>query len=358
MTPGGHGPTPPSPLGPPRWKRRARRPRFVLRTAVATLGSAVLAAAGATATDARALERPSALQIGDAPSLIPDAALRRAISPSGFWGGTYTTSTNEQVTIYISRSYPEDSAVGQQWADFVASLLHGPEISQVTIFLAPPTQVSQICGGQDVLGCYGNDQLIAPGEDQPGITAEAVIAHEYGHHIAEHRSNAPWRAIDWGTKRWSSYLNVCARARARELFPGAETALVYKFNPGEVFAEDYRLLNEQRLGLPITPWLVVDDSLQPDARALALVQADVTSPWTTNRTTTLRGTFARGGSSVRAFKVSTPYDGTLVTSLRSARSERLRINVRTTTICGSRTATLRVTRVSGLGAFAVSVSRP
>ena len=129
-------------------------------------------------------------------------------------------------------------------------------------------------------------------------------------------------------------------------------------HPGEVFAETYRLLNEQRLGLTITPWLVVDESLQPDTRALQLVQQDVTSPWTSNQTTTLRGTFTRRGSSLRTFKVSTPYDGTLATSVRAARGERLRINVHTATICGARTMTLRVTRTAGAGAFSVAVSRP
>ena len=360
MNPGGHGQTPPSsPLGPPRWERRAGRRRLALRASFLTLAAALVAAGATTTTaSARTLDRPHALQIADGPAVIPDAALRRAISPNGFWGGTWTTSTNERVTVYISRSYPEDPAVGQQWANFVASLLHGSEISQVAIYLAPPAQVSQLCGGEDILGCYGSNQLVAPGEDQPGITGEAVIAHEYGHHIAAHRSNAPWPAIDWGTKRWASYINVCTRARARELFPGAEQALLYKFNPGEVFAETYRVLNEQRLGLPTTAWRVVDESLQPDARALQLVQQDVTSPWTSNHTTTLRGTFARRGSSVRTFKVSTPYDGALSTSVRSARGERLRINVRAETVCGARTTTLRVTRTAGFGGFSVAVSLP
>src|SRR5690242_5686068 len=206
MNPGGCGTTPPpSPLGPPRRGRRARRPGLALRATFVTLLAAALAAAAASTAAARTLDVPNALQIGDGPAVIPDAQLRRAISPAGFWGGTYTTSTNERVTIYISDSYPQDQAVGERWANFVGSLLHGSEISQVAIYLAPPTQVSRLCGGQDILGCYGQNQLIGPGEDQPGITAESVIAHEYGHHIAAHRSNPPWPAVDWGTKRWASY---------------------------------------------------------------------------------------------------------------------------------------------------------
>src|SRR5436305_4448470 len=280
MKPGGRRTTPPSSsLGPPRWGRGARRSRFALRAAFVTLLTAMLAAVAASSAAARTLDAPNALQIADGPALIPDAQLRRAISPAGFWGGTYTTSTNEQVTIYVSDSYPQDQAVGQRWANFVASLLHGSEISQVSIYLAPPAQVSQLCGGQDILGCYGENQLIGPGEDQPGITAESVIAHEYGHHIAAHRSNPPWPAVDWGTKRWASYINVCRRTRAHALFPGAESSRIHKLHLSEAIAVNYLILYAHRLGLPITPWLVVDESLQPDARALQPVQQDVASPW-------------------------------------------------------------------------------
>ena len=348
MNPGGHGQTPPPvPLGPPRWKRRASAFRFVLAAAAVTL----LAAAAATSAAAAGPATPSR-------AFVADAKLSKALSPDDFWGGTFTASTGERVTIFISRTYPVDNAFAQQWADFMASLLHGAELSAVNVYLATPAEVSRICGGTDVLGCYGRDDLIAPAEDQPGITAKSVIAHEYGHHIAEHRGNNPWPAIDYGTKRWASYINVCSRARARELFPGAETSIQYRFNPGEAFAESYRLLNEERLGLPITDWGVVDDSLQPDARALALLAQDVTNPWVGNHTVSYSSSFRRGGTAVRTFSVSTPYDGTLRTSVSVARGERLRVNVHTLTVCGQRTVKVRVTRVSGFGTFRLRVSLP
>ena len=79
---------------------------------------------------------------------------------------------------------------------------------------------------------------IAPGED-PGsdLSAEAVITHEYGHHIAANRSNAPWLALDWGPKRWASAMQVCAKARQGVLVPGAEDPVQYTENPGEGWAE-------------------------------------------------------------------------------------------------------------------------
>src|SRR5256885_1188394 len=80
--------------------------------------------------------------------------------------------------------------------------------------------------------------LVVPGDDpDSGVSAEAVAAHEYGHHVAAHRSDAPWPAIDYGTKRWSSYEQVCAKTRANQLFPGAEDIPNYTRNPGEAFAE-------------------------------------------------------------------------------------------------------------------------
>ena len=349
MNPGGIGQTPPqNPPGPPRWERRASALRLVFVAVAVTL----LTAAAATTASAQTAQPapPSPFTV--------DAKLSKALSPSDFWGGTYTASTGERVTIYISPSYPVDNNFAQQWANFMASLLHGPELSAVHVYLATPSEVSQMCGGTDILGCYGRDDLIAPAEDQPGITAKSVIAHEYGHHIAEHRNNNPWLAVDWGTKRWASYINVCSRARANELFPGAETSSQYRFNPGEAFAEAYRLLNEERLGLPITEWGVVDDSLQPDARALALVAQDVTNPWEGDHVVSYSSTFRRGSSNSRTFTVPTPLDGTLTTALSGAHGERLHVSVHTLNVCGQRTVKVRVTRVSGFGAFRLRVTLP
>ena len=134
------------------------------------------------------------------------------------------------------------------------------------MYLAPIAEVEVQCGPQ-ALACYSASQslLIAPAEEvEEGVTPEAVVTHEYGHHIAAHRSNAPWTAIDTGTKRWASYLQVCAKADTGTLFPGAEDFSHYQLNPGEGFAEQYRVLNQRRAGLPETAWDVVAQSLYPD----------------------------------------------------------------------------------------------
>jgi len=323
----------------------------------------------AAASPKRALDRPTAAEVGAAAVPIRDGLLRDVPAPTGFWGGVYTTNTNEHVTIYSSNAYTTDDASNQRWADFVASLVHGAEISRVTIYLAPPAQVAATCGGADILGCYEASRIMAPGEDTAQVSAESVVAHEYGHTVAANRSNAPWPALAWGTKRWASYEQVCRRARSRELFPGAEGPLLYQFNPGEVFAETYRLVNERLAGRPDTPWRVVDPSLQPDARDLALVEQDVRRPWTANRRLTLNGRFAARGPSARTFTIRTPLDGVLAATVRSTPSVRVELvagkklvahgsSSIATTVCGARTLRARVKRVVGSGPFTVSLSLP
>ena len=205
------------------------------------------------------------------------------------------------------------------------------------------------------------------------------MTHEYGHHIAANRANPPWAAVDWGTKRWASYVNVCARARAGRLFPGAEDSLRYTRNPGEAFAESYRLLNERRSARAETPWEVVDRSLYPDGTALALLEHDVVSPWTANARTGFQGSFSVVGRPVQTYAVTAAYDGTLAVTLRAPARLRLSLAVlerggravaraRTTarfptarvrvTVCETRSFRLRVTRLSGSGRFGLDVSKP
>jgi hypothetical protein len=340
-----------------------------VRLWVICLAVLIVVAAPAAAASRWALERPSVARIATGPLVIRDAPLLRTDAPEGFWGGVYTTRTNEHVTVYTSNAYAVDNAANQRWADFLASLVHGSELSLVSVFLAPPAQVATICGSEDILGCYGHDRLVAPGQGTFEVSAESVITHEYGHHIAAHRSNSPWPALAWGTKRWASYEQVCRRTRAHELFPGAEGGLVYLFNPGEVFAETYRLMNERKAGTPETPWRVVDQSLIPNDRDLALVEQDVAQPWSENHTVTYAGRFGVRGASVRNFKIATPLDGNLTVSVQGNPNLRLalfsgkkRIARGTATtgtmVCGSRALTLRVTRTSGSGAFKAAVSLP
>src|SRR3954463_15670013 len=159
---------------------------------------------------------------GGAPHLFRDAIVGpRAIriAPDQ-WGGPVRASDGETVAIFFSDSYAPDPALARSWADFFMSLVHGPELATVTIMLAPLSEVQQYCG-PEALACYSPDtrSIVAPGTDpDPGTSAKGVLIHEYGHHVASTRLNTPFGAGDYGTKRWSSYTNVCAKARAGKLF--------------------------------------------------------------------------------------------------------------------------------------------
>ena len=131
----------------------------------------------------------------------------------------YTTRTGEPVDVAVSPSYPADQPIGQRWADFFAALPHGPELPLLEAYVAPLPEVQTICGGSAV-GCYGDDQLIVTNEPALGFRPEEVARHEYGHHVALNRSNAPWPAFDWGPKRWATAAHICPRVRWNTAYPG------------------------------------------------------------------------------------------------------------------------------------------
>jgi hypothetical protein len=366
----------------PRRRARAERSpsaRWLWLCGAAVLTALTAAAAAQSAPTAR-LKTPELDAIGRAAGPIPDTLIgpptTRALAPNGYWGGQYRTNAGELVTIYASNSYPMDPSLGQRWADFLSSLVHGSELSSVTVLLSTPGQIEGICG-QDALACYSarGSLLYAPGEDpSSSFSAEAVVAHEYGHHIAANRNNAPWDALDWGPKRWASAIQVCARAKKGELAPGAEDPVRYESNPGEGWAETYRVLNQRKLGVPESPWQIVSQSLYPTTAALAAAELDVTSPWASDTTTTRTGSVTRA-SRTRTYSVATPLDGTMKVTLRSSAGLRARLDVfasstrvarvtgrgtvtRSLTVCGARSYKVRVTEQAGRGSFRLSVVEP
>ena len=159
-------------------------------------------------------------------------------------------------TVRVSPAYPDAGAIGQRWSSFFQSLLHGPELAVLNAYVAPLDEVRTICGNFDVLGCYWANRLVIPDQGADGISAASIATHEYGHHVAFNRVSPPWIAVDWGPKRWATYERVCPRAAAGTAYPGAEDG-DYPLNPGEAWAETYRVLNETSAGLPMT-WPIID----------------------------------------------------------------------------------------------------
>jgi hypothetical protein len=289
---------------------------------------------------------------------------RSAELPPGAWGGGYTTQSGEAVDLWVSREYAEDRAVGQRWVDYLGQLDHGSELSKVTVFIGRPEDVEFLCG-YGAIACYSpmDRMIMTPGEDILGsVTAEAALTHEYGHHVSQNRLNPPWRAGDYGTKRWATHVGVCTGVAAKRLFPG-DQAGHYRLNPSEIFAESYRVLNERRLGRMESSWRIVDSRYYPDDEGLRALERDVLVPWLANTTRTLRG------SGPRAFTISTPLDGTIGVRLTGARHTLAladpsgNVLARSSTgrlegvVCGPRSLTVRVGGTTR-GAFSLRVSRP
>jgi hypothetical protein len=362
--------------------RRTLPPLPVRRTAVflaAVVATMLVPATASAAT--RSLPLPSFSKLSTA-GTIRDAdvfSLRGAVQQlPGFWGGVQTTSAGEMVSVFASDTYTQDPARTLAWAEYLTKLDHAAEIGTLQLYVAPLDEVQRVCGNQ-ALACYSAQQgmILAPGDaPDPETSAEAIVAHEYGHHVAANRDNAPWEAVDWGTKRWATYMNVCSRTRQGVFYPGNESGY-YKRNPGEGFAESYRVLNEQRLGMTPTAWGVVDQLLYPDAQALALVQQDVEQPWTTPTTSTITGRVtAKAPRSTRTIAI--PLDGTVRVSLRPPANSRMTLGLAdsagrvlaattksapytanvSTTACGQRSLVARVTAVKGAGAYRLTVTRP
>jgi hypothetical protein len=286
---------------------------------------------------------------------------------------SYRATMGESVDISVSGSYTASESMGQYWANFFAELVHGDELGLLHAFIAPLPEVRALCG-PNALGCYGDNQLVMTGDTADGFAPEEVARHEYGHHIAFNRANPPWKALELGPKRWASYAGVCARARAGTAYPGDE-GLLYRLNPGEAFAESYRLLNDTRSGAVDVLWPIVDRSFYPDAGALHAVEEDVIAPWTGPSPTVVRRSFEGNAGRIAAFRIVTPLDGTLIVRLRPAGlydvlvvgdGDPLRATGRafgtretkvTYQICGERSLAVFVT--AGVGPrFEVDVTRP
>ena len=307
----------------------------------------------------------------------PQSVLNSVAAPQSpeVWGGTYTASNGESVAVAVSDDYVQDPALGQSVAEFFAlGLTHGPELAQLAgVVIEPLPTVRADCGGSPyVLACYYPNAkiMVIPGEDPYEIALETIVAHEYGHHIAFHRVNTPWSAVDWGTKRWASYETICTRTQQGTAFPGDEGDH-YTFNPGEAFAETYRVLNEVRWGATSTTWDVVDQSFFPDGNSLQAVDQDVRLPWTANTASQRVGRFLKNGARVRAYPLATPLDGVLALRVRSAAGpytvslidKRTGRQIRagravSGTTCGLRNATLVVHRHGLPGRFTLTASRP
>jgi hypothetical protein len=291
-------------------------------------------------------------------------------------GGPIVTSTGETVNVLVSDAFAADAVTPEGWAEFLVKLVHGPELAQLTTYIAPLAEIRAVCG-LGALGCYTRNRSVAVGEVLPdGTTPEEVVRHEYGHHIALYRANPPWNAIDWGPKNWASAADVCARVGRGEAFPGNEDEH-YAQNPGEAWAEAYRLMDERKAGITTGNWQIVAPSFYPSEAALVAAEKDVVQPWTAGTRTVVRKSLA--ASKTWWVPLSTPLDGSLAitarlpsggkhevaliaanrrTLLKRGSAAGARVRRIAGSVCGQRSLFVRVTQKGKPGLVTVVASTP
>lgn len=352
-----------------------------LRHAAALLAAALAALACAPGASAarHELQPVSRSELGRVPVTIHDRVLPRsaharvARAASAARGGYYHVGP-DVVHILVSPNLAATDNEIRSYATLFSSFYHGSELRSLTVFLAPYAEMQSplLCGGE-ADSCYdpSQNEIILVGEKPPdGTPIPDLAAHEYGHHIAEHRNNSPWYAGDWGPKRWATHQGICSRVRAHTAYPGDEESH-YELNPGEGWAETNRVLNGGT-----DPWVRVAGSFYPSATDLRLAKEDILSPWHGNRQLYRTGSLRRGSPSRMRIRLAGPLDGRAAVSLHtrghldadlyvyangrlvgssthSGHSDLVR-----GTACGWHRVTVEVRRYSGSGSFVVHTSLP
>jgi hypothetical protein len=156
----------------------------------------------------------------------------------------------------------------------------------------------------------------------------------------------------------------------KEAYPGDEGSN-YARNPGEAWAEVYRLTDERKAGITTATWPIIAPSFYPDAPALDAAELDVVQPWTAPRTPRSR-VFGKKTAKVWWIPLSTPLDGDADQRHRSGTRHRRRRARRFEppddrsaramgeparqaargSICGQRSLFVRVTETGLQGRFA------
>ena len=150
-------------------------PNSLARRLAVLLAGGLLAGALAAAAS---VGQPASSRTSSARTLVSDAstplrANRLAQAAITYRGGPITTTSGEIVDVRVSDSLSLETSTPEGWAEFLAGLTHGPEITRLMTYIVTFSEVQEICGSR-ALGCYGRDEMVAPGELVADISPEAV----------------------------------------------------------------------------------------------------------------------------------------------------------------------------------------
>lgn len=250
------------------------------------------------------------LPLRDTVRAAPGAAGARIAATAS--GARYSLGDGsaDSIAVAVSAACQQecDAADPQAIASTIGTFIHGPEVDLLTVQLDTPFELGFDCGFE-AQSCYfgGEDKIVLSGDSDPApdsASREFVLAHEYGHHVAQHRGlPAPFpAAIDWGTERWSSVEHVCQGHRAGAFFPGDEGTHYYE-DPGEAFAESFAF---NRFPNAAVGWAWAP-ALRPSPESLRALRLDTLQPWRGRHSFTVSGRVPKNGVAVQEFP--TPFDG-------------------------------------------------
>jgi hypothetical protein len=275
-----------------------------------------LAAPAAAVAHTSALQRAAFAVPRPAPPLrdvvhtAPSAAGARIAATEAAERYPLNDGSDDSIEVVLTAACKQqcDAADPEAIANTVGTFIHGPEVNLLTVQLVTPFQLGFDCGF-DAQACYfgSENKIVISGNATPAVDGagrEFVLAHEYGHHVAQHRSMpAPFpAAIDWGTERWASVENVCQGYRRGDFYPAGEGRSYYE-DPGEAFAESFAF---NRFPAASVRW-AWSPALRPNAASLRALRRDALRPWEGRTALKVSGRVPSSGVVVREFR--TPFDG-------------------------------------------------
>jgi hypothetical protein len=256
-----------------------------------------------------AVPRPS-VPLRDVVREAPRAAGARIAATASSARYPLNDGSGDSIAVEVSAACLREcnAADPQAIANTIGTFIHGPEVNLLTVQLDTPFELGFDCGFE-AQSCYfgGESKIVLNGNASTapdGASRDFVLAHEYGHHVAQHRDvPAPFpAAINWGTERWSSVEHVCQGHRAGTYFPGDEGSHYYE-DPGEAFAESFAF---NRYPEESVEWAWAP-TLRPTPASLRALREDTLRPWLGRHSFTISGRVPRSGAVVQEFR--TPYDG-------------------------------------------------